>query len=186
MPDSSDLTHELVELLTRGCTVVELIRRCRDVLGDDRPTREWAEAVRRAFGLGLGGWYSLAATESFGSGRMPDSKLTWVFLPEILANRPAWDTDANREPAWFDGFEKTPFEELEKAVGDRHGLSPEGWAALGEADRGRVRNMQANLMSHGEDIQLLAALAERLQRRVNELEQQPATVGHGTTEQQPT
>ncbi len=170
MPDYSDLSRELVDLLVRGATVSELVRRCREEIGEDRPTREWAEAVRRAFGLRLGGWYVLAATESFGNGDEPDSKLTWAFLPDILANRPTWDTDRDRESAWFDGLEKSPFDELERSVGDRHGLSPEGWAALGGADRERVRNMQANLLSHGEDIRLLAALAEQLQRRVNDLE----------------
>ena len=185
MPDHTELSRELVELLGRGATVAELVRYARHTVGEDRPTREWAEAVRRAFGLRLGGWYILPATESFGTGDVPDSKLTWVFLRDILANRPAWDTDPDREPAWFDGLEKSTFEQLRTAVGNHHGLSPEGWAALGEKDRERVIGSQANQISLSEDVQLLAALAERLQRRVNELEQQPALKGDSPTDRRP-
>lgn len=176
-----ELSRELIGAFRGGATVAELVRLALRRVGED-DRRRWRQAVYRAFKIGPSGWGSLGSTESFGNGTMPDSVLTWVFLPDILANRPAWDTDPDHEPAWFDGVEKTPLDEQEKLAATSHGLSPEGWAALGERDREQVIFLEKMRLHLGENVQLLAALAERLQRRVNELEQQPAPVG-GTTEQ---
>lgn len=182
-----EIGAELRAMFRDGCTVSQLVRRANELAGDDLPPPRVARLIRQTFGVGVGGWYLVGYTESFGHGEVPDSKLTWVFLPNILANRPAWDADPDREPAWYDGFEKSTDAELKVAADLRHGLTPEGWAALSERDRDRVRMIEATRLGLSEDIQLLAALAERLQRRVNELEQQlPAAVGTGTTEQQPT
>jgi hypothetical protein len=183
---TATLTDELRTLFRQGATVARLILHARDSLGPEAPRRDYLKAVREAFGLGVAGWYLPAYTESFGNGDYPDSKLTWVFLGDILTRRDDWDDGADSTP-WYAGLTKSTIEELVQAVGDHHGLSPEGWAALDEKDRERLIGLQASQIGLGEDIQLLAALAERLQQRVNELEQQlPAAVGTGTTEQQPT
>ncbi len=177
MTTEEEVQAELRAMLRDGATVSQLVRHTVERTGIEPAYPRAARIVRQAFGLPLGGWYVLAATESFGTGDVPDSKLTWAFLIDMMEHRPAWDTDPHREPAWFDGLPKSTFDELKRAVGSRHGLSPEGWAALGEKDRERVIRGQANEISLSEDVQLLAALAERLQQRVNELEQQPAAVG---------
>jgi hypothetical protein len=186
MTPDDELTAALRGALRDGCTVAQVVRRAEELAGDGVSRPRLARLVRQAFGLSPGGWYVLPATESFGTGDVPDSKLTWVFLPDILANRPAWDTDPDREPAWYDGLEKTPLDDLKVMAATSHGVSPEGIAALGEKDREQVIFLEKMRLTLGENVQLLAALAERLQRRVNELEQQPAAVGTGTTEQQPT
>lgn len=176
----ADVSRELIEQFRAGATVAELVRQARRRVGGDRPKHDWTKAVRAAFGLSVGGWYVVAGTESFGNGAVPDSKLTWVFLPSILANRQQWDAQTDGPPRWYDGLTKTPFEGHRAAALAHHGLSPEGWAALSDKDREKVIWLEKMRLSLGEDVQILAALAERLQQRVNELElrdHQPATAG---------
>lgn len=171
----SELAQVLIRLLRDGATVTQLIEAARQHLGEDSPRSEWTRAVRAAFGLSPGGWYLVSYTESFGSGKVPDAKLTWVFMPDILANRPAWDNDPNRPPSWFDGLEKTSSDQLRELAGKSHGLSPECWAAMTDVDRNQVLMIETTRLELGENVQMLAALAEQLQRRLNELEhEQPA------------
>ena len=172
---SDEIAVELRAMFRDGCTVSQLVRRVNESASELPPPRV-ARLIRQAFGVGVGGWYLVGYTESFGSGDVPDSKLTWVFLPDILANRAAWDTDPDRDSVWFDGLEKSTDTELKEAADKSHGVTPEGWAALSQRDRNHVRMIEATRLGLSEDIQLLAALAEQLQRRVNELEleRQPA------------
>ncbi len=175
------LRDELIRLMERGGTVAELLRCARSVLGEDTPQRDWIEAVRSTLGLRVGGWTVVPATESFGTGRVRDSVLTWGFLPEMLANRDKWDTPADErsdEPRWYDGLRRLTGDEYLADAEKSHGLSPEGWAALGEQDRHRVRVLERMRLSLGDDVQLLAALAEQLQRRVNELEGRHEQLNH--------
>lgn len=166
-----EVANELRTMLRDGCTVSQLVGHAVERLGGKTSLPRVAMFVRETFGLHPGGWNLLSATESFGTGREPDSKLTWVFLRDILENRPRWDT-ADREPAWYDGLTKTSFDNWQAVAETNHGLSPEGWAALGEDDRRRVIGLEKMRLAWSEDIQILAALAEQLQRRVNELERQ--------------
>jgi len=178
MTDRETLKDELRELFGRGATVAELLRFARESVGEEAPRKEWVGAVREAFGLSPAGWYLPSYTEGFGSGDSPASKLTWVFLPEIMANRPKWDTPPENEPWWYDGLTKTPFADWQSVAETNHGVSPEGWAALGEKDRQAVIGLEKMRLAWSEDLQILAALAEQLQRRVNELEGRHETPNH--------
>lgn len=180
MTDREALKEELVELFGRGATVAELLRFARNAVGENAPRKEWVGAIREAFGLSPAGWYSPRYTEGFG-GDSPASNLTWGFLPVIMANREQWDTPPDErpdEPRWYDGLTKRPFDDWRPVAEQTHGLSPEGWAALGEEDRRRVIGLENMRLAWSEDIQLLAALAEQLQRRVNELEGRHETPNH--------
>jgi len=170
--------EDIRDLFRSGASVAELVRFSSERLGPTARQHEFAKAVRDAFGLTPEGWYVLSSTESFGSGKVPDSLLTWVYLREILLLRDKWDTPANGTPRWYDGLEKTQSKERHaEAEETRGGISKEGWAALSKEDRDNIRMIEATRLGLSEDVQILAALAERLQQRVNELkllEHQPA------------
>lgn len=171
------LTEELRNSFRDGATVAKLIQIARDALGPDAPRREYLKAVRDAFGLGVGGWYLPSYTDSFGNGDVRDSKLTWVFLGDILARRNNWDAEADEgHPRWYDGVANSTAAELRLAVGSKHGLTEEGWAALGQRDRDAILMTRTSAISQAELNEALAALAEQLQRRVTALENklQPA------------
>lgn len=168
-------TAELRHLFRDGATVAKLIQVARDLLGPNASRRESLKAVREAFGLGVSGWYLPSYTDSFGNGEVRDSKLTWVFLGDILTGRHDWDTEADGgHPRWYDGVVTSTADELRRAVGSNHGLTAEGWAALGQQDRDAILLARASQISQAESVEALAALAEQLQRRVTELERQPA------------
>ncbi len=177
MTQDANLKAELVEFMQRGGTVAELLRHARTYLGEEAPQRDWIEAVRSAFGLPLGGWTVIPATESFGTGRVPDSMLTWAFLPAMLANRDKWD-EPDDAPRWFDGVEKASRERLRELAETSHGISPEGWAGLSECDREKILRTEMTHLSLYDDVRILAALAEQLQRRVNELEGRHEQLNH--------
>ena len=165
------LTEELRSSFRDGATVAKLIQIARDVLGPDASRRDYLKAVRDAFGLGVSGWYLPSYTDSFGNGEVRDSKLTWVFLGDILIRRNEWDVDADEgHPRWYDGVAKSTDDEIRLAVGSKHGLTEEGWAALGQRDRDAILLARTGAISQAELIEALAALTEQLQRRVTELE----------------
>ncbi len=171
------LTEELRNSFRDGATVAKLIQIACDALGPEASRREYLKAVRDAFGLSVGGWYLPSYSESFGNGEARDSKLTWVFLGDILTRRNDWDTDAEIDHSrWFDGIAKSTDDELRIAVGSKHGLTAEGWALLGRQDRDEILRTRAGQISQAELNEALAALAEQLQRRVTVLENklQPA------------
>ena len=175
------LSELLRERLRDGATVAELVLVAREAIGPTEPVQLVARAVREAFGLRIGGWTVLSATECVGTGTVRDSKLTWGFLPGIMEGRDRWDTppeDRLDEPRWYDGLTKTPFADWQSVAETNHGVSPEGWAALGEKDRQAVVNLEMMRLAWSEDLQILAALAEQLQRRVNELEGRHETPNH--------
>jgi|GEM_PF-5889055 len=172
---NESIHEELRELFREGATVSRLLSRAKEELGPDARNHEIAKLVRQSFGLSPGGWNLLAGTESFGNGEEHDSKLTWVFLPEILMTRQQWDTSTEEGSArWYDGLERHSLKEFREYVEGHHGLGAEGWASLSEADRANILTIETTRLSLSEDVQILAALAEQLQRRVTELERQPA------------
>ena len=177
MTDHDTLADELRELFRSGATVAELLRHARNAVGEDAPRKAWVGAVRATFRLSPAGWTLPSSTESFGTGEVRDSVLTWVFLPQIAENRDEWDVPSD-EPRWYDGLTKRPFDGWRSVAETNHGLSPEGWAALGERDRQQVIALENMRLAWSEDLQLLAALAEQLQRRVNELEGRHEQLNH--------
>jgi hypothetical protein len=167
-------TEELADLLRErfrsGVSVAELVHTAKEHSAPDLSNRELSKIVRDAFHLTLGGWYLLSSTESFGTGEVPDSNLTWVFLREILLLRDKWDSPANGTPRWYDGLEKTESKDRHASAEEyRCGLTQEGWDALSQKDRDHIRMIEATRLGLSEDVQIIAALAERLQQKVNEL-----------------
>jgi hypothetical protein len=175
--DRETLKDELRELFGRGATVAELLRFARESVGEDAPRKEWVGAVRAAFNLPPSGWTVVSGTESFGDGTVPDAMMTLAFCRDILEKRVEWDTPSD-EPRWYDGLTKTPFADWQSVAEMNHGVSPEGWAALGEKDRQAVIGLEKMRLAWSEDLQILAALAEQLQRRVNELDGRHETPNH--------
>jgi len=181
MTDRETLKAELVELFGQGATVAELLRYARNAVGEDATRKVWVGAVREAFGLSPAGWTLPSSTESFGNGEVRDSVLTWVFLPHLMENREKWDSPPDErldEARWHDGLRRLTSDQYFTDAEKTHGLSPDGWATLGEEDRRQVVFLEKMRLSLGDDIQLLAALAEQLQRRVNELEGRHETPNH--------
>lgn len=158
------LIDELRDRFRKGSTLPELLALAKDELGE-----KWmySDAVRTAFALNPGGWIILDYTESFGNGKYPDRVMDDLFLAEILKRRPRWDVPANeREPAWYDGLK-----DFDESAADLElPTSPEGWAALGEADRERLVKQRRHAAKVSWYVAFTWALATFRQRRLNELE----------------
>jgi len=177
MMSPDDLKEELQELFRNGATVASLLAHARDGIDCDAPKSQYMGAVLSAFHLNPGGWNILWGTDSFGNGEQRDQVLTELYLGEVIRRASTWDDSSDGEPRWYDGVAISSWKELHEKAENGHGISQAGWAALGEEDRQKIRNASLNAVRSGELVSAIAALAERLQQRVNELkllEHQPA------------
>ncbi len=172
IPD--EIVDELRESFRNGATVAGLLKQTRTALGEDTPRHEYLRAFWEIFRLNPGGWTIIEATESFGNGEQPDQVLSMLFLVELIRKASKWDEPSDGEPRWHDGLRSSSWKELGEKADAEHGISEAGWAAMSEQDRWQIRNTKFNTIRSAEIANALAALAEQLQRRVTELERQPA------------
>jgi hypothetical protein len=96
-----------------------------------------------------------------------------VLLEEMLLRRSQWDADSpGGSASWFDGLKTTSPEELKETAraAPYPGLSAETWATLTPAEKEALAVQLASTWAHAERVAVLARLAERLQRRVEEAE----------------
>jgi hypothetical protein len=105
------------------------------------------------------------------------ARLNLFYLPEIVAGSPAWyaaGVPNGEGQSWLDhyradddGRSKPPEPGKPPA-----GISEASWAVLSAAERERVQQMDVNERDLGNRVRMLAHLAERLQRKVSELQKE--------------
>lgn len=183
-PELEDtIREELRNLFRQGCSVSELLRHVRRRLPAEATAgRRLGRFLDEAFGIGPGALYVLAYTESFGNGQVPDARLNAIFVPRIVECRGEWDQADGSEPGWDAGCPKTGSADLHRtAEGYRCGLSEGGWAGLDESDRAALRTAEATRLALGEDVEILAALVERIQGRLGATTVDPAAPAEPAT-----
>jgi hypothetical protein len=106
------------------------------------------------------------------------------FLPEFVAASVAWHGGGERngeEKSWLDSFRSDDFPRP-KASEDGNppvGISEASWAALSPSERERIGQMESSERTLVDRALILAHLAERLQRKIAELQKQPSSgTGH--------
>jgi hypothetical protein len=101
--------------------------------------------------------------------------VTAFLIPEIVSARPRWDGEPGSAEGARDWLDDLPVRDAgqvqEPSTATPHpGISAAGWAALSIAERERLAQMEAGNRLLWERVQVLARLAEQLQRRICELE----------------
>ncbi len=160
------LVENLRSSLKDGATPSRLIRDILAQWGDSISYREVQEILREAFQLPI---VRLGPSLSYRKGI-----LNQTLLAEIVQNRKRWEAliPGPVESFWLDGLQVADPEEVKQRVtaGPYPGLSKESWAALRPDEREALFVQLASGIVLSERVELLARLAERLQQKVDELQ----------------
>jgi hypothetical protein len=102
------------------------------------------------------------------------------FLSEFVAASIAWHGNCERngeDTSWLDSFRSDDFPRP-KAPKDGNpptGISEATWAALSPSERESIKQMESNERTLTDRVLMFAHLAERLQRKVAELQKEPSS-----------
>jgi hypothetical protein len=112
------------------------------------------------------------------------ARVNAFLIPEIVAAYGEWQKEFLPSPGekpWFDDLRDSavapPQEPITRAAPPA-GIRTDTWAALPDSDRERICQMEASNRILWEQLQLLARLAEQLQRRLFEFKEKSETAIH--------
>lgn len=177
MPADPQVVAELRSLFKDGATPSRLIRHIVDRHpGEERLHFLVQDYFREAFAVGLVR-ISKRALDEPDSADLPLAFLNIHLTHEMVGTRPKWDRDdsspANGRPSWLAPLSAT--DEAALIEQTQPVTLPElagCWDRLDPIAQAYVRRVLGNADALYERVQILARLAERLQQKVLELEDQ--------------
>jgi len=171
-----ELIAELRQLLLDGTTLSGLVGHILEQHSGESTSQSLVRAyLMEAFSIP----FHERIRKDVGSAESHDfyARANLFFLPEFVAASAAWHGSGERngeEKSWLDSFRSDDFPRP-KASEDGNpplGISDASWAALSPSERERIEQMESNERTLVDRVLILAHLAERLQRKVAELQKE--------------
>jgi len=162
------------DLIKKGATIPGCLRAIQNRVEVDHPRA--VEILRAAFCLGPGVTQKASAAFS----KPDDSKAeqglaTFLILPQIIRSRTEWDESSEQTTEnWFNALACSSPDKLEQqALATIQGSRV--WENVPPAVRDQYLTVERSRLKLSEFGEIVARLAEQLQRRVEELEAELAT-----------